>query len=153
MSQDKSRVQRALRTAIIVGCLVTSGGCYTADDIRARGELVEDPRVAEMERLWTALEDTLQAGGYTLKLNRPQDKIITTEWVAHNDALRRRVRMTLVVTNIGLGMNCTVQYQRRDGDRWILVEDDPVLAQGAKSEEQLIVRAAYARWTGEELAP
>ncbi len=131
--------------------ILSTGACYTAQEIRERSELVEDPRVTEQKKLWQALETTLTDAGYGIKLNRPQDKIITTKWVTHGDTLRRRVRMTLVVTNVGLGMNSTVIYQRFSDGAWMTVEDDPKLLRAAKQEEQLLVRRVYERWTGETL--
>jgi hypothetical protein len=152
--QLASLLQR-LVLALLTLAVVTSTGCYTAQDIerlRAQQASAPDPRHEQVERLWEAMGAVVQEEAWPVALERRQDLIIVTQWMQVDPSLRRKVRLLALVAPNGVAINVSVDHQRRDErlgptpeEQWGPV-DDPALAVQARRLEQALARRVQEKW-------
>lgn len=128
--------------------LALSSACYTAAEMQTLAENTPDPRAAEAERVWQAMQQVSAEKGWSLDLNRKEDLLLTTHWKEVGPDLRKRVRLSVVMASRGLGISAKVRYQRRDADEpqtWQPAED-PRLDEEATTEERALVQRVHTVW-------
>ena len=112
-------------------------------------EAQPDPRAEQVNQLWDCVLQVVKEEGWPVQLERRQDLLLATEWMPAGDARQRRVRFSVVVAAMGVGINVTLDYQQRiPGDEtapWSEVTDPELLAQ-KRMEEMALARRIQLMW-------
>lgn len=133
--------------ALILLIALVAPGCYTAAEMRDLAESKPDPRAEQVNALWDCVLTVAEEEKWPVEVESRQDLLLATQWMARGDDKRERVRFTVIVAPMGVGINVTVHKQHRvpDTDEWFDVTDPAVLAQ-KRAEETALARRVQLMW-------
>lgn len=122
--------------------------CHTSAELRDIAEKRPDPRAAFADEMWAAVGELAREEAWTLDLNSAEDRLLTTVWFESEPGLRKKVRLTVVMAPMGVGINANIKYERPDeaqAGMW-LPDESAELANRSKAEERVLVERIHAIW-------
>lgn len=134
-----------LGAGLVVFGLVGSG-CYNAQELRVMAEAAPDPRQAEADKMWGAIGEVVQEQGWEVELARREELLLSTRWTPAGEGRRKRVRFLVLLAPMGMALNCTVLYERGEGEEAWFPDEEPATRELAREEEEGLVQAVYGRY-------
>ena len=140
---------RTMRYALALCAIVTLGlpACYTPAELRQLAESQPDPRAAQVNALWDCVLAVVAQEAWPIEVESRQDLLLATEWMDRGEDRRERVRFTVIVAPMGVGINVTVHKQHRvpGQEEWFDVTDPVILTQ-KRAEETALAKRVQQMW-------
>ena len=141
-----------VRWVVVIGlALMASSACFTPQELRKRAEDMPDPRQLEADKVWAAILTVVkEQEQWPVELARREDLLLATEWMPVEEDLRKRVRFTVIIAPMGIGINVLVKHQRKDpqapfDEAWKEAEGAELSA-AEKREEGALVKRVQTIW-------
>ncbi len=138
-----------MRYAPVIACILTLAlpACYTASELRALSESKPDPRAEQVNALWDCVLTVAAEEKWPIEVESRQDLLLATQWMDTGENQRERVRFTVIVAPMGVGINVTVHKQHRapDADAWYDITDPAALTR-KRAEETALAKRVQLMW-------